>query len=176
MSDLVSSISGTTGVWGQPTQQDPETQTTTSETSESTTSSSSDTSTTSTQPTTSETSSSTTSSSTTSSSTTSTAAPSGSATASNSAPTNSMTAEVSRMPQRLRDLIVQQRTLNSPAATALRTFADQMESDRVAANDLKVEKSDLVQKTKQQIVEQASKALVAQANQTRDSVRALLEV
>ena len=171
MSDLVSSISGTTGVWGQPTQQDPETQTTTSETSESTTSSSSDTSTTSTQPTTSET-----SSSTTSSSTTSTAAPSGTATTSNSAPTNSMTAEISLMPQRLRDLIVQQRTMNSPAATALRTFADQMESDRIAANDPKVEKTALVQATKQQIVEQASKALVAQANQTRDSVRALLEV
>lgn len=170
MADLVSSIGSTTSVWGQPQQQDPESQTTTTETQESTTSSSSgtssDTSTTSPQPTTSE----------TSSSTTSTAAPSGSSTTSNSTPTRSMAAEISRMPERLRDLIIQQRKMNSPAATALRNFADQIAFDRVAANDVKVAKTALVEKTKQQIVEQASKALVAQANQTRDSVRALLDV
>lgn len=80
------------------------------------------------------------------------------------------------MPQRLRDLIVQQRSMSSPGATALRTFANQMEFDRIAAQAVRVEDKALVQRTKQQIVEEASKALVAQANQTRDSVRALLEV
>jgi hypothetical protein len=80
------------------------------------------------------------------------------------------------MPQRLRDLIVQQRSMTSPAATALRTFADQMASDRIVAEEVRVEEKALVQVTKQQIIEQASKALVAQANQTRDSVRALLEI
>lgn len=170
MAELVSSIGSATGVWGQPQPQDPQSQTTTTESQESTTSSSSgtssDTSTTSTQPSASE----------TSSSTASTAAPSGSPTTSSSAPTRSVAAEISRMPERLRDLIIQQRKMNSPAATALRNFADQIAFVRVAANDVKVEGTALVERTKQQIVEQASKALVAQANQTRDSVRALLEV
>ena len=80
------------------------------------------------------------------------------------------------MPERLRDLIIQQRKTNSPAASALRNFADRIASERIAANDLRAETTASVEKTRQQIVEQASKALVAQANQTRDSVRALLEV
>jgi hypothetical protein len=80
------------------------------------------------------------------------------------------------MPERLRDLIVQQRSMNSPSATVLRVFADEMAADRIVANDVRVEETAFVQKTKQQIIEDASKALVAQANQTRDSVRALLEV
>lgn len=148
MADLVSSISGATGMWGQPAQQDPESETTTSES------------------TTTE----------TTSSTSSTGTTSGSATTANSTPTYSVTAEVSPMPQRLRDLIVQQRSMNSPAATTLRTFANQMASDRIAAEEVRVEEKALVERTKQQIIEQASIALVAQANQTRDSVRALLEV
>ena len=80
------------------------------------------------------------------------------------------------MPERLRDLIVQQRSINSPGATVLRLFADRMAADRIVAEEVPIDETALVQRTRQQIMEQASQALVAQANQTRDSVRALLEV
>ncbi len=80
------------------------------------------------------------------------------------------------MPERLRDLIVRQRSMNSPAATALQRFADQMASERIMAANVRIEDKALVERTKQQIIEQPSKALVAQANQTRESVLALLEV
>ena len=80
------------------------------------------------------------------------------------------------MPERLRDLIVQQRGANSPGATVLRMFADELAADRIVAKEVRAEDTVSVQRTRQQIIEQASKALLAQANQTRDSVRALLEV
>jgi hypothetical protein len=80
------------------------------------------------------------------------------------------------MPERLRELIVKQRNINSPAAHVLRMFTDEMSADRIVAKELPVEESGLVQRTVQQMVEQASKALLAQANQTRESVQALLEV
>ena len=80
------------------------------------------------------------------------------------------------MPERLRDLIVKQRSINSPAADVSRMFTDEMAANRIVAKELPVEETGLVQRTVQQMVEQASKALLAQANQTRDSVQALLEV
>ena len=80
------------------------------------------------------------------------------------------------MPDRLRDLIVQQRSMNSPAAAILRLFTDEMAADRIVAKEVRVDETALVQRTTQQMIEQASKALVAQANHTPESVRALLEI
>ncbi len=80
------------------------------------------------------------------------------------------------MPDRLRDLIVQQRSISSPAAAVLRMFADDMAADRIVAKDLPIEETALVQRTIQQMIERPSKAMVAQANQTRESVQALLEI
>lgn len=177
MADLVSSISSASAAWGQPKKQAPESQAATSAAQESSASSSpapNDTGTASTQPSTNQTSAP--SASTTQASPSSPGATSGRATAAVSTATYSETAEVSRMPERLRELIVQQRINNSPAATVLRMFAGEMAADRIVAKELPVEETALVQRTIQQLIEQPSRALVAQANHTRESVQALLEL
>ena len=168
MADPISSISSASAAWGQPKKQQPESQAGTSGSQQSLTSSSSapsgNTDTTSTQP------------STKQSSPPPAGAAPARATAANSAATYSATAEVSRMPEKLRDLIVQQRNFNSPSAKVVRLFADEMAADRIVAKELPIEETALVQRTVEQMVEEASKALLAQTNQTRESVQALLEV
>lgn len=178
MADPISSISSASAAWGQPKKQQPESQAGTSGSQQSLTSSSSapsgDTDTTSTQPSTNKTGGQP--ASTKQSSPPPAGAAPARATAADSAATYSATAEVSRMPEKLRDLIVQQRNFNSPSAKVVRLFADEMAADRIVAKELPIEETALVQRTVQQMVEQASKALLAQANQTRESVQALLEV
>ena len=80
--------------------------------------------------------------------------------------------DVSPMPDRLRDLIVEQAKQQSPMATSLHTLvfrAPASESSNGSALSL-----DLVERTRAQIIAQASASMVAQANLTDDSVRALL--
>lgn len=80
--------------------------------------------------------------------------------------------DVSPMPDRLRDLIVQQSSQAAPMSTSLHTLVLRgPEPSPAAENPLAF---DQVQRTRAQIIAQASVSLVAQANHTGDSVRALL--
>ena len=79
------------------------------------------------------------------------------------------------MPARLRDLIVEQRRLNSPASTLLGEFAEELAADRLKAAEAPVDDTADLLKTKQDILAEASKALVAQATHTQESVLALLK-
>lgn len=78
------------------------------------------------------------------------------------------------MPERLRDLIVQQRSAGSQRATALGQLAQEMASDRLRS-ETRTDFSEALLKTKQDIFAEASKALLAQATHTQDSVLALLK-
>ena len=80
--------------------------------------------------------------------------------------------DVSPMPDRLRDLIVQQSSEGQPMSTSLHSLVL-----RTPASESGMENPlafDLVQRTRAQIIAQASQSMVAQANHTGDSVRALL--
>jgi hypothetical protein len=80
--------------------------------------------------------------------------------------------DVSPMPDRLRDLIVQQASQDQPMTTSLHTLVM-----RAPASESGMENPlafDLIQRTRAQIIAQASQSIVAQANHTGDSVRALL--
>jgi hypothetical protein len=78
--------------------------------------------------------------------------------------------QVTEMPDRLRDLIVAQSTQNAPAATPLFGVVLRMPD----ASSTAPLSSEQVVRTRAQIIAQASVSMVAQANHTGDSVRALL--
>ena len=79
------------------------------------------------------------------------------------------------MPQRLRDLIVEQRNALAAPDTALSNFAEQMASDRLAAAEAAAQLVADPERTKQAIIAQASEAMLAQATHTRASAVALLQ-
>ena len=80
--------------------------------------------------------------------------------------------DVSPMPDRLRDLIVDQAKKEGPLSTSLHTLVfRRMDSAPSNPDSLAV---DLVERTRAQIIAQASASMIAQANLTDDSVRALL--
>ena len=148
MSTTVTDTTNTILPWGQAKKQDSETQTTTTSSGETSTSSTS----------------------TSSSGTTTT----GGATA--TAGTNySASVQLSPMPERLRELIVQQRNANSPEATSVRLFADEMAAERLKASEIRINDPADPHKTKQDILASASQAMVAQATHTQESVLALLK-
>ena len=80
--------------------------------------------------------------------------------------------DVSPMPDRLRDLIVQQARQDLPMSTSLHTLVLRSPASEPATENPTA--FDLIQRTRAQIIAQASQSIVAQANHTGDSVRALL--
>ena len=79
------------------------------------------------------------------------------------------------MPDRLRDLIVKQRS-STVEKTSLALFAERLSGVQFAATGLASDPEAEVQKTRAQILANASQAMLAQATQTRSSVLALLQV
>ena len=80
--------------------------------------------------------------------------------------------DVSPMPDRLRDLIVDQAKQQGPMATSLHTLVFRTPASEPSnGNTLTL---DAVERTRAQIIAQASASMIAQANLTDDSVRALL--
>ncbi len=97
------------------------------------------------------------------------APPSATTPAAGTAVSSSVVVEIRPMPPRLRDLIVKQQTREE---TALGAFAHQL-AERTAQPDASVAAPD-VERTAREIIAKASASMVAQANQTRESVLASL--